>query len=136
MTMKGKAYIAGSSSITARAGQDGGATPRRGGAGALAMRVDRDDVDGYFCAADAPGPGAATMAEDMNLKLRHVKSPKWAARPYVALANAAEAIALGNCSVALITLAGRPRSEGHRDRHDAAAARSEPTRGAWSSPMG
>ena len=84
MTIKGKAYIAGAyrASDPACAGQDGGATARRGGARALKdAGLSRDDVDGYFCAGDAPGPGPATMAEYMNLKLRHVDSPSLAERP-------------------------------------------------------
>jgi acetyl-CoA C-acetyltransferase len=54
------------------------------------------------------------MAEYLNLtKLRHVDSTELGGTSYVALAgHAAEAIALGKCNVALITLAGRPRSEG------------------------
>jgi acetyl-CoA C-acetyltransferase len=39
------------------------------------------------------------------------------------VAHAAEAIAAGKCSVALITLAGRPRAEGHGHRHRAAELR-------------
>ena len=49
----------------------------------------------------------------MNLRLRHVDSTDTGGSSYlVHVAHAAEAIALGKCSVALITLAGRPRSEG------------------------
>ena len=49
----------------------------------------------------------------MNLKLRHAESTELGGTSYVTLAaHAAEAIALGKCDVALITLAGRPRSEG------------------------
>ena len=89
-------------------------TPRWRSARSPTPGSTRDDVDGYFCAGDAPGPGPATMAEYMNLtKLRHVDSTELGGTSYVALAgHAAEAIALGKCNVALITLAGRPRSEG------------------------
>jgi acetyl-CoA C-acetyltransferase len=53
------------------------------------------------------------MADYMNLKLRHVDSTELGGTSYIALAaHAAAAIALGKCEVALITLAGRPRSEG------------------------
>jgi acetyl-CoA C-acetyltransferase len=53
------------------------------------------------------------MAEYLNLKLRHVDSTELGGTSYLAFAaHAAEAIALGKCDVALITLAGRPRSEG------------------------
>jgi acetyl-CoA C-acetyltransferase len=86
----------------------------------------REDVDGYFCSGDAPGPGPASMAEYMNLKLRHMDSTEIGGASYVALAaHAAEAIALGKCDVALVTLAGRPRSDGMATG-TAPRARSEP----------
>jgi acetyl-CoA C-acetyltransferase len=53
------------------------------------------------------------MAEYMNLKLRHMDSTEIGGASYITLAaHAAEAIALGKCDVALVTLAGKPRSEG------------------------
>jgi acetyl-CoA C-acetyltransferase len=116
MTIKAKAYIAGIFEHPTRLAPDKTVAQLHAevALGALAdAGLSRDDVDGYFCAADAPGPGAASMAEYMNLKLRHVDSTEMGGSSYVALAgHAAEAIALGKCSVALITLAGRPRSEG------------------------
>ena len=43
--------------------------------GALAdAGLTKDDVDGYFCAGDAPGLGTATVAEYLGLKLRHLDS--------------------------------------------------------------
>jgi acetyl-CoA C-acetyltransferase len=72
------------------------------------------DVDGYFCAGDAPGLGANNMADYLGLtKLRHVDSTDTGGSAYlVHVSHAAQAIAMGKCNVALITLAGRPRSEG------------------------
>ena len=71
------------------------------------------DVDGYFCAGDAPGLGAINMADYMGLKLKHVDSTDTGGSSYLLhVAHAAQAIATGKCNVALITLAGRPRSEG------------------------
>jgi acetyl-CoA C-acetyltransferase len=71
------------------------------------------DVDGYFCAGDAPGLGANNMADYLGLKLRHIDSTDTGGSAYlVHVAHAAQAIAMGKCNVALITLAGRPRSEG------------------------
>jgi acetyl-CoA C-acetyltransferase len=68
-----------------------------------------DDVDGYFCAGDAPGFGAMSMADYMGLKLKHMDSTETGGSSYIVHAgHAAEAIAAGKCSVALITLAGRP----------------------------
>lgn len=68
------------------------------------------DVDGYFCAGDAPG-GPVAMADYLGIEARHCDSTDYGGSAYVALvAHAAQAIALGACSVALITMGGRPRS--------------------------
>lgn len=69
------------------------------------------DVDGYFCAADAPG-GVLSMVDYLNLRVRHLDSTETGGSSYpIHVAHAAHAIAAGHCNVALITLAGRPRSE-------------------------
>lgn len=69
------------------------------------------DVDGYFCAGDAPGPGALSMAEYLNLKLRHIDSTETGGSSYLLhVSHAAQAIAAGKCDVALVTLAGKPRT--------------------------
>ena len=53
------------------------------------------------------------MVDYMNLKCRHVDSTDVGGSSYqVAVGHAMEAIAAGRCNVALITLSGRPRSEG------------------------
>jgi acetyl-CoA C-acetyltransferase len=71
------------------------------------------DVDGYFCAGDAPGMGPLSMVDYMGIKPRHVDSTDTGGSSYlVHVAHAAQAIAAGKCDVALITLAGRPRSAG------------------------
>ena len=71
------------------------------------------DVDGYFCAGDAPGLGANNMADYLGLNVRHVDTTDTGGSAYlVHVSHAAQAIAEGRCKVALITLAGRPRSEG------------------------
>ena len=70
------------------------------------------DVDGYFCAGDAPGLGALNMADYIGLHPRHVDCTDTGGSSYIIhVAHAAQAIAAGKCNVALITLAGRPRSE-------------------------
>src|SRR5438552_1052345 len=76
--------------------------------------LGKDDIDGYFCAGDAPGFGAMSMADYMGLKkLRHLDSTDTGGSSYILhVGHAAEAIAAGKCSVALVTLAGRPRAEG------------------------
>jgi acetyl-CoA C-acetyltransferase len=82
--------------------------------GALAdAGLAKSDVDGYFCAGDAPGLGGLSMIDYLGLKVRHVDSTETGGSSYIVhVAHAAEAIAAGRCNVALITLAGRPRSEG------------------------
>src|SRR3546814_9947461 len=68
------------------------------------------DFDGYFCAGDATWLGPVSMADYLNLRLRHLDSTEIGGSSYVAhVAHAANAIRAGKCDVALITLAGRPR---------------------------
>src|ERR1700681_1440232 len=76
--------------------------------------LSKNDIDGYFCAAgDTPGLGALSMIDYLGLKLRHWDSTDTGGSSYLLqVGHAAEAIALGKCSIALITLAGRPRAEG------------------------
>jgi len=82
--------------------------------GALAdAGLSKDDIDGYFCAGDAPGFGALSMADYMGLKLKHLDSTETGGSSYIVhVGHAAQAIAAGKCRVALITLAGRPRQAG------------------------
>jgi len=73
--------------------------------------LSKDDVDGYFCAGDVPGLGALSMIEYLGLQLRHIDTTETGGSSYlIHVAHAAEAIAAGKCKVALITLAGKPRS--------------------------
>ena len=118
MSIKGKAYIVGAYEHPTRHAPDK-STPQLHAECALGALKDagltKDDVDGYFCAGDAPGFGALSMADYMGLKLRHLDSTETGGSSYIVhVAHAAEAIAAGRCSVALITLAGRPRSEPFR----------------------
>ena len=70
------------------------------------------DVDGYFCAGDAPGLGPLSMVDYLGLKVRHVDTTDTGGSAYlIQVSHAAQAIAMGKCNVALITLAGRPRTE-------------------------
>ncbi|MBE7418740.1 MAG: thiolase domain-containing protein [Ideonella sp.] len=83
-------------------------------AGALAdAGLDKRDIDAYFCAGDAPGMGPLSIIDLLHLDVRHTESTDLGGASYIALvAHARDAIAAGRCNVALITLAGRPRSEG------------------------
>jgi acetyl-CoA C-acetyltransferase len=116
MSLKGKAYIAGAFEHPTRKAPDKSVALLHAecAAGALAdAGLSKDDVDGYFCAGDAPGMGPLSMVDYMNLKVRHVDATDVGGSYYLLLvSHAAEAIAAGRCNVALITLAGRPRSEG------------------------
>ena len=117
MTIKGKAYVAGAYEHPTRLAKDKSVAQLHAESALGALRdagLTKADVDGYFCAGDAPGLGPLAMADYMGLTLRHLDSTDLGGCSYIAhVAHAAEAIAAGRCSVALITLAGRPRSEGH-----------------------
>ncbi len=117
MTIRGAAGIVGAFEHPTRQAPDTSVAQLHAevAAGALAdAGLSVADVDGYFCAGDAPGMGPLAMADYMNLRLRHLDSTDLGGCSYIAhVAHAAAAIAMGQCSVALITLAGRPRSEGH-----------------------
>ncbi len=64
------------------------------------------DIDGYFCAADAPGVGGMTMAQYLGLKLRYSESTETGGSSYIGhVRHAALAIAQGKCNIALITCA-------------------------------
>ena len=68
------------------------------------------DVDAYFCDGTVPGFGGMSMAEYLGLKLRYIDSTETGGSSYLAhVGHAAAAIAAGKCSVALVTLAGKPR---------------------------
>ena len=116
MTIKGKAYIAGAWEHPTRKAPDKTVAQLHAecAAGVLAdAGLGKDDVDGYFCAGDAPGMGPISMIDYMNLRVRHKDSTDIGGSSYLLhVAHAAQAIALGKCNVALITLAGRPRSTG------------------------
>ncbi|PYO33352.1 MAG: thiolase domain-containing protein, partial [Candidatus Rokuibacteriota bacterium] len=116
MTIKGKAYIAGIYEHPTRKADDKSLAQLHAevARGALAdAGLSKADVDGYFCAGDAPGLGGLSMADYMGLTLRHMDTTETGGSSYVIhVAHAAQAIAAGKCNVALITLAGRPRAEG------------------------
>jgi acetyl-CoA C-acetyltransferase len=63
------------------------------------------DVDGYWCARDAPGIGNFTMAEYLGLNPRYSEATETGGSSYIVhLRHAVQAIAAGKCNVALITL--------------------------------
>jgi acetyl-CoA C-acetyltransferase len=116
MSINGKAYIAGAFEHPLRKAPDKSLAQLHGevALGALAdAGLSIGDVDGYFCGGDVPGTGPFSMVDYLNLRVRHVDSTNIGGSSYIAHVNhAAQAIAAGKCDVALVTLAGRPRSEG------------------------
>jgi acetyl-CoA C-acetyltransferase len=116
MSIKGKAYIVGIYEHPTRKADDKSLSQlhAESARGALAdAGLGKDDVDGYYCAGDAPGLGPLSMVDYMGLKPRHMDSTDTGGSSYLLhVSHAAQAIAEGKCQVALITLAGKPRTEG------------------------
>ena len=117
MSLKGAAYIAGAFEHPTRKAPDKSVALLHAECALGALQdagLSKDDVDGYICAGDAPGMGPINMIDYMNLtKVRHMDSTDTGGSSYLLhVAHAAEAIAANKANVVLITLAGRPRSEG------------------------
>ena len=116
MSVRGKAFIAGAYEHPLRTipNKTVQQVHAEVAAGALAdAGLSFSDVDAYFCAGDAPGFGALSMAEYLGLKLTHIDNTETGGSSYLLhVQHAAEAIAAGHCHIALITLAGLPRSSG------------------------
>ncbi|MGH7153319.1 MAG: thiolase domain-containing protein, partial [Acetobacteraceae bacterium] len=116
MSLKGAAYIMGAFEHPTRKAPDKSVALLHAECAKGALDdagLSKDDVDGYFCAGDAPGMGPLSMVDYLNLNVRHVDATDTGGSSYLLhVAHAVEAIAAGRCNVALITLAGRPRSEG------------------------
>ena len=116
MSIRGKAHIAGAFEHPDRKipGKSVAQVHAEVALGALAdAGLAFSDVDAYFCAADAPGFGPISMADYLGLtNLRYLDSTETGGSSYLAhVGHAAAAIAEGKCRVALITLAGLPRSQ-------------------------
>ncbi len=113
MSIKGKAYIAGIYEHPTRHAPDKSTAQLHAEIARGAIEdagLTKADIDGYFCAGDAPG-GVMAMVDYLGLKVRHFDSTDTGGCSYlVHLGHAAEAIAAGKCSIALITLAGKPRT--------------------------
>jgi len=116
MTINSKAYIVGAYEHPTRKAPDKTVAQLHAESARGALEdagLSLADVDGYFCAGDAPGLGMVNMVDYLGLNVRHVDSSEMGGSSYIAhVSHAAQAIAAGKCNVALITLAGRPRSEG------------------------
>src|SRR5205085_5108167 len=76
LTIKGKAYIAGIYEHPTRHAPDKSTAQLHAEVAKGALEdagLTKADVDGYFCAADAPG-GAWPMVDYLGLKVRHIDS--------------------------------------------------------------
>jgi acetyl-CoA C-acetyltransferase len=114
VSVRGKAFIAGAFEHPGRELPDK-SIPQIHAEVALGALADAGltlgDVDAYFCAADAPGLGGLAMADYLGLRLRYMDSSDMGGSVYLShVGHAAAAIAAGKCSVALVTLGGRPRT--------------------------
>ena len=107
MSLKGAGYIVGAYEHPTRKAPDKSVTLLHAECAKGALEdagLTKDDVDGYFCAGDAPGLGPLSMVDYMNLKCRHVDSTDVGGSSYqVAVGHALESIATGRCNIALIT---------------------------------
>jgi len=109
MTINGKAYIVGISEHPTRRA-DGISTAKLHADVAIGALADAglsvDDIDGYFCGADAPGIGGLTIAEYIGLRrLRYLDSTETGGSSYMLhVHHAARAIAEGRCNVALMLM--------------------------------
>ena len=121
MSLRGRAHIAGAYEHPLRTIPDTsvGQVHREVAFGALAdAGLTMGDVDAYFCAADTPGFGPVSMAEYLGLDhLRYLDTTEFGGSSYLShVGHATAAIAAGKASVALITLAGLPRSSNASSR--------------------
>src|SRR5260370_19484632 len=117
MSIKGKAYVVGIYEHPTRLATDK-TVPQLHAEVAQGALTDagltKNDIDGYFCAAgDMAGLGQLSMVDYLGLKTRHIDSTDLGGSSYLLqVGHAAAAIALGKCSIAPITPAGRPRAAG------------------------
>ena len=116
MSIRGKAYIAGAFEHPGRHLPDQSLMEihARVCTGALAdAGLTMKDVDAYFGAGDSPGFGALSMIEYLGISATYMDTTEMGGSSYVAHVNhAAAAIAAGKCRVALVSLAGKPRTGG------------------------
>ncbi|HTZ38098.1 MAG TPA: thiolase domain-containing protein [Stellaceae bacterium] len=140
MSIKGKAYIGGIYEHPTRKADDKTLAQLHAEVAKGAIEdagLSHKDIDGYFCAGDAPGRGVLSMVDYLGLKPKHVDGTDAGGTSYLMhIGHAAEAIAAGKCSVALITLAGRPRAEGQATGTAPRTATSDTPEGSFEYPYG
>jgi hypothetical protein len=98
LTIKGKAYIAGIYEHPTRHAPDKSTAQLHAEVAKGAIEdagLTKADIDGYFCAGDAPG-GLWPMVDYLGLKVRHMDSTDTGGCSYlIHVGHAAEAIAAG-----------------------------------------
>lgn len=108
MSISGIAYIMGAYEHPTRKAPDKSIAQLHAecAAGALAdAGLNFADVDGYFCAGDVPGLGPLSLIDYMGLNVNHMDSTELGGASYMAhISHAAQAIAMGKCSVALMNI--------------------------------
>jgi acetyl-CoA C-acetyltransferase len=138
MTIKSRAFIVGAYEHPTRHAPDKSLVQLHAevAIGAIAdAGLSKDDIDAYYFAGDASGLSTMSMVDYLNLKVRHVDSTETGGTSYlIHVAHAAQAIAAGKCNAALITLAGRPRSEGSSGAVPRATADASPE-AQWEAPF-
>ena len=129
MSIKGKAYIAGAFEHPTRLATNISVAQLHAESAKGALNdagLSHKDVDAYFCVEESPSRGLNLM-DYMGLKVRHLDTTSSGGTSYLMhVAHAAQAIAAGKCNVALITLAGRPRSTGRKGTNPRAISSDSP----------
>src|SRR5205807_1776958 len=77
MSIRGKAYIAGIFEHPTRKADDKSLAQLHAEVAKGTLEdagLGKQDVDGYFCAGDAPGLGPLSMVDYLGLKVRHMDS--------------------------------------------------------------
>jgi acetyl-CoA C-acetyltransferase len=127
MSINSKAYIVGAFEHPTRLAKDKsvGQLHAEVAQGALAdAGLTRDDIDGYFCAGDAPGMGPTSMVEHLNIKARYLDSTDLGGASYLSLVSHCHGQM--QCGT---DHAGRPPAQRrHGHRHHTACARTFATR--------
>jgi acetyl-CoA C-acetyltransferase len=114
MSIRGKAYIAGIYEHPRRDIPDRTLAQIHAelALGACAdAGISLSDVDAVFTDSTVPGFGALSLIDYLGLKCSYVDNTETGGSSYLAhVGHAATAIAAGKCSIALCTLAGKPRN--------------------------
>ena len=116
LSIKGKAYLVGAFEHPTREAKDKSLAQLHAEVAKGALDdagLTHRDIDGFFCGQDSPGLGPLSMIDYLGLRVKHMDSTDLGGTSYLThVHHAAMAIAAGKCNIALVTLAGKPRSSG------------------------